>query len=130
MIRHETRLVFRRDPTPQQMPRVGGYGVHPSSLAVEGQRIVAALGHPEIPVEACSQIRRLLAQIFGKLFVTPNGFGKFRGSQERVIYVTLYFAEGDPPFRQGSVTEEHGVRGVLPALILEAPGRAFLVGDV
>ena len=129
--RHQARddargAIRGHDARPQQMARVGCDAQHLALLAIQHERVEAALLVPERVVEATEQRRRLVAQRGGAL-----GAAEFvvdlRHAQPGVIDIALQFAHRLGPFHRRAVGVVHRIAGILPRHVLVADRRARLV---
>jgi hypothetical protein len=66
------RLFGGDDATPEEVSGAGGQGVYPAPGAVEGEGVVAAILHPEVPIEALPEGQGLRPQLHGQAPVSPN----------------------------------------------------------
>jgi hypothetical protein len=93
-------------------------GVHPAGrlVAVERQGVGADVLAPERALEAPAQFARLGLQRLGPLG-HPEDARAFGGQAPRQVDVALHLDQRDRPLGQAAVGVEHGIEGVLPALV-------------
>ena len=114
-------MVGRRMPLHSRWPmlevRVDG-----PLVAVERQRVEAALGQPEVALEARPQLLGLGARAAGQRRRRPQtSRGQPRAAPLRVVGVALDLAGRDRRLGEPAVGEDDRVPGVLPALVARGP---------
>jgi hypothetical protein len=114
----------RQDAAPEQMADVRTQRVDLLLLAVERERIVAALAVPERLVERLAQPLRAPLEPVGERWVVPALARESRRAPKRVVGVALDLAGRDRRLGTRPVGEQDRVPRVLPALVVEPAGRA------
>ena len=111
---------------PEAVAGIGGAHLAGLTLAVKGQGIGADPLAPEGVVEASPQQAGLLQQplSLGVVAEMPLDVSHRLAGP---IAVGLHLAEGDRPLRETTVGMVHGVVGILPALVAQAPLSGALI---
>jgi hypothetical protein len=113
------------------VPHVRRGAVDLPLLAVQGERVAAAVVEEEVFVEALPEIGRLALEALGERGIVPELRRESCAPALGVVDVALDLAGGDRAMRLLAVVEQDRVVRVLPALVLEAAERvARLVLDV
>ncbi len=119
------------DPAPEQLADVGRQRVDGLLVAVQSERVEAAVLKPEVVVERLLQLLGLVLELGGERVVLPDLARQACAAAARVVGVPLQLAGRARQLRERSVRELDRIPRVLPALILEpALGVATLVLDV
>src|SRR5215210_6146832 len=124
------RPTFGYDAAPEEVSGAGAQRVDPAPGSVEGEGVVAAILHPEVPVETLPEIPGLRPEPPCQARVSPNLVRDSGGPQERVVDVTLDLAGRYWRFGAGPVAEEHGVRAISPTVVPEARRRTGGVSHI
>src|SRR6185437_8989401 len=94
-----------------------------SLVAVERDRVEAALGQPEIPAEGGSERACPSLELPGQRLVAPDLAREMGGADLGVVGVALDLGGRDRPTGQAAVGELDRVPAVLPALVDQAARR-------
>ena len=127
-MRHPRGAVGPRNAADQDLAGIRGRDPAGLFVAVEGERIGADVLAPERVLEPLRELR-------GAAFELARAFGKSQsvGAPRRELFcgvdVTLYLGERDRSFGEPPVGVEHGVEGILPALVAQSARRRLEVFD-
>src|SRR5260221_11628105 len=114
-------LVGVRDPTPEEVPDVGGERVYLAPVAVQCQREELALGNPIVGIESPLECGGFLLQPLSQRPVVPYLAGQAGAGTLRVVDISLGLARGARPPRGPAVREEIWAPPVLPTTALPTP---------
>src|SRR5258708_39841401 len=89
-------LVGVCDPTPEEVPDVGGERVYLAPVAVQSQREELALGNPVVSIESPLECGGFLLQLLGQRPVVPYLAGQAGGAALSRVGLSLELAGGGP----------------------------------
>ena len=114
---------------PRSRSRAGGRcwtrASRPACRPGESEREVAAVGDPEVAVEAALEIGRLFLELVGEHRVLPDLAREACAAHLGVVGVALQLAGRAREAWEAAVPVRDRVPGVLPALVLEARSPRF-----
>src|SRR5262249_23169884 len=125
---YAARALRPRDAAEQDLSGIGAAHQAGRLDPVERESVGAEIGGPEASLEAFGELVCLrLGVARARVFADPRGAPRQR--LLRRIDVALHLGERDRSFRKTAVGMEHGVEGILPALVLETFGGGAVILD-